>query len=179
MDSTQQQKPADHLQDLHGAAAVQRLRDMVKDSPNCFFCTHEAPGCPSDTRPMNVREVDAEGNFWFLSSSDSLKNHELARDARVELFFQGAEHSGFLHVTGRASISRDPQRIADLWEPLLKNWFTGGQQDPRITVIKVAPDSGYYWDNQHGDLVAGIRIMLGAALGQTQDDGVEGSLRPH
>ena len=179
MDSTQQQKPAEHRQDLHGAAAIERLREMVKESPNCFFCTTEAPGLPTDTRPMNVREVDEQGNFWFLSSGDSLKNHELARNANVELFFQGSEHSGFLHLCGHATVSRDPERIAALWEPMLKNWFTGGQEDPRITVIKVTPVNGHYWDNQHGDFIAGIRIMLGAAMGETRDDGIEGAIRPH
>lgn len=179
MDSTQQQKPAEHRQDLQGAAAIARLREMVKASPNCFFCTTEGPGRPTDTRPMNVREVDEEGNFWFLSSSDSLKNRELSRDASVELFFQGSEHSGFLHVTGRASISRDRARIAALWGPMLDNWFTGGQDDPRVTVIKVEPTGGYYWDNQHGDFIAGVKILVGSALGRTHDDSVEGTLRPH
>ena len=28
--------------------------------------------------------------------------------------------------------------------------------DPRITVIKVTPSDGYYWDTKHGNAVAGI-----------------------
>ena len=27
-------------------------------------------------------------------------------------------------------------------------WFTEGVRDPRITVIKVTPEDGYYWDTK-------------------------------
>ncbi len=49
--------------------------------------------------------------------------------------------------------------------------------DPRITVIKVQPNDGYYWDTKHGMAVAGIKMMIGAALGKTLDDSIEGALR--
>lgn len=179
MDSINQQQAGRNRQDLRGAMAVQCLRDTVQESPNCFFCTHAGAGQPTDTRPMNVRQVDDEGNLWFLSASDSLKNEELAHDATVELFFQGADQSGFLHVTGHATVSRDRAKIEELWEPVLKTWFTGGVDDPRITVIKVTPNDGYYWDNQHGDLIAGIKILIGAATGKTLDDSIEGQVTPH
>lgn len=179
MDSVQQQKSADHHEDLHGQAAIERLRAMVTDAPNCFFCTASTPGRASDTRPMNVREVDEAGNLWFLSSRDSLKNRELEADATVELFFQANTHSGFLHITGRASVSRDRAVIDRLWGPMLANWFTGGPDDPRITVIRVTPTDGYYWDNRHGEWLSAMKIHLGAMTGRTQDDSVEGQIRTH
>lgn len=178
MDSIKQQQPEKHYEDLHGAAAIAQLRDMVNEAQNCFFCTSEGAGHPLETRPMNVREVDEQGNLWFLSSSDSLKNRELERDAAVELFFQGSQ-ACFLHITGRASVSRDRARIDALWSPVLQNWFTEGKDDPRITVIKVTPTGGYYWDHRHGDMVAGVKMLIGAATGRTLDDTVEGRLKPH
>ena len=45
-------------------------------------------------------------------------------------------------------------------------------------MIKVTPTSGYYWDNKHGDLVAATKMVVGAAIGKTLDDSIEGSLRP-
>lgn len=59
----------------------------------------------------------------------------------------------------------------------MKTWFTEGIDDPRITVIKVTPSAGYYWDTKHGQFVAGIKMLLGAAIGQTLDDSIEGKLR--
>jgi len=126
---------------------------------------------------MSVQQVDDQGNLWFLSAVDSHKNKEIGLDPRVRLFFQGSPHSDFLEINGRASISKDKAKIKELWEPIIKVWFTKGVDDPRITVIKVAPESGYYWDTKHGNAVAGIKMMIGAAIAKTLDDSIEGAVR--
>jgi hypothetical protein len=41
----------------------------------------------------------------------------------------------------------------------------------------VTPVQGYYWDNKHGNTVAGAKMLLGAAIGQTLDDSIEGIIR--
>jgi general stress protein 26 len=81
----------------------------------------------------------------FLSADDSHKNSELQSDLEVNLYFQGSPHSDFLYLKGRATISRDKDKIKELWTPLIKTWFTEGIDDPRITVIQVVPYEGYYW----------------------------------
>ena len=58
----------------------------------------------------------------------------------------------------------------------VKTWFTERVDDPRITVIKVTPSEGYYWDTKHGNAVAGIKMLIGAATGKTLDDSIEGKL---
>jgi hypothetical protein len=58
-------------------------------------------------------------------------------------------------------------KIEELWSPLIKTWFTEGVDDPRITVIKVTPTEGYYWDNKHGSAVAGVKMLIGR--GDRQD----------
>jgi general stress protein 26 len=100
-----------------------------------------------------------------------------ARDPTVDLYFHGSAHSDFLHLTGHGTISTDRAKIDELWEPAIRTWFTGGKDDPRITVIRVAPTEGYYWDTKHGYAVAGIKMLLGAALRKTLDDSIEGQLR--
>jgi general stress protein 26 len=129
---------------------------------------------------MNVRQVDDQGNLWFLSPVDSHTNEQVAIDPAVELFFQGSKHSDFLHLHGNATISTDRAKIEELWEPMIKTWFTEGKDDPRITVIKVSPTDGYYWDTKHGNAVAAVKMMIGAMVGKTLDDSIEGrvSVRP-
>jgi general stress protein 26 len=75
-------------------------------------------------------------------------------------------------------VSRDKAKIHELWKFVLKTWFTEGEDDPRITVIKVTPTHGYYWDTKHGNAVAGVKMLLGAALGVTLDDSIEGNIAP-
>jgi len=47
-----------------------------------------------------------------------------------------------------------------------------------VTVIKFTPNSGYYWDNKHGNFIAGTKMVIGAAIGKTLDDSIEGKLQP-
>jgi general stress protein 26 len=125
---------------------------------------------------MSVQKMDENGNFWFLSSNDSHKNEQIEADNNVQLLFQGSGHSDFLSVYGEATISTDKELIKELWEPILKTWFTGGVDDPRITAIKVVTKQAYYWDNKHGDAIALIKMAAGAVMGKTLDDSIEGTL---
>lgn len=177
MDSINKQQPEDNHEDLRGKPAISRLQAMIKSAPTCFFRTTVGTGISKGVRPMNVREVDDEGNLWFLSASDSHTNQELLANPAVQLFFQGSAHSDFLTLIGKGAVSTDKAKIKELWEPLLKTWFTEGIDDPRITVIKVTPSEGYYWDNKHGNVVAGIKMLIGAAIGKTLDDSIEGKLK--
>jgi len=178
MDSINRQQPEDNRDDLRGADAVGRIRALVKEAETCFFCTAVGVGDSGATRPMSVQEVDDQGHLWFLSASDSHKNREIAEVPSVRLFFQASEHAGFLALTGQAAVSHDRKKIKKLWKPVLKTWFTEGEDDPRITVIRVAPSGGYYWDNKHGAAIAGVKMLIGAAIGKTLDDSIEGRVAP-
>ena len=177
MDSINRNQPEKNREDLQGEKAVEQIKEIVKKAQTCFLCTAFGSGESKGTRPMNVRHVDDRGHLWFLSASDSHKNQEIARDPSVQLFFQGSAHSDFLHLRGTASISKDRAKIQELWNPVLRTWFTDGIEDRRITVIEVAPTEGYYWDNKHGNAVAGIKMLIGAALRKTLDDSIEGELK--
>lgn len=176
MNSIDRNQPEDSYEDLQGHKAVQKIKEMVEQAQNCFFCSAVAMGDSSGDRPMNVRQVDDEGNLWFLSASDSHKNQELALDPNVKLYFQGSKHSDFMQLNGEATISKDPEKIRELWSPLVQTWFTEGMDDPRITVIKVTPTEGYYWDTKHNTAVAGVKMLIGAALRKTMDDSIQGRL---
>ena len=178
MDSINRNQPEDTQHHLSGAEATQRIRDLAEDAGSCFFSTNAPHRETRGTRPMGVEKVDDAGHLWFLSASDSHKNREIEADPHVRIFMQGSKHAGFMVLDGIASIHRDQALIDALWDPIMKTWFTGGKDDPRITVIEVAPAAGYYWDNKHGSLVASTKMMIGAAIGKTLDDSVEGRLNP-
>jgi len=173
MDSINKNQPESNRADLTSQEAIEKVNELVKKAKTCFFCTANATGDSSGARPMSVQKVDDEGNLWFLSANDSHKNLEIAQDPSVKLFFQGSPHSDFLQLEGTATITTDRAKIEE-WEPIVKTWFTEGIDDPRITVIKVDPHAGYYWDTKHGTAVACIKMLIGAAIGKTMDDSIEG-----
>jgi general stress protein 26 len=177
MNSINRQQPEHNREDLLDQQAVAKIKTLVKSASTCLFCTAITTGKAVATRPMAVQKVDDRGSLWFLSASDSHQNREILADPNVQLMFQGSQHSDFLTLYGRASISSDPAKIKELWEPMFKTWFTEGIDDPRITVIEVRPSEGYYWDTKHNQVVALAKMVAGAILGKTLDDSVEGTLR--
>lgn len=178
MDSINKNQEEKNYEDLSRAEAVEKIKSLVESAQSCFFCTHLKQDQPFATRPMAVQKVDDSGNLWFLSANDSHKNEELKDNDAVQLLFQGDPHTDFMSIFGHATLSKDQAKIDELWNPILKTWFTEGKEDPRITVIKVTPVDSYYWDTKHGKLVAFAKQVVGAAIGKTLDDSIEGKLNP-
>lgn len=176
MDSINAQQPEDNIKNLEGPDAWVKIKEIAEKADTCFLCTSIKTGLPFSTRPMAVLQVDNDGNLWFLSSNDSSKNAEISKDPLVQLLFQESPHSGFMNVYGIAEISTDKAKIEEIWTPLAKTWFTGGKDDPRVTVIKVSPTQGHYWDNKHGKAIAFLKMVTGAIIGKTLDDSIEGDL---
>jgi len=177
MISINQQQIEENHQDLAGTKAIEKLQELVTKTSTCFFCSNIKTGIPFSTRPMAVQKADDEGNLWFLSSNDSHSYDELQNDPFVQLLFQGSPHSDFITISGTAKMSKDKQKIKELWEPIMKTWFTEGENDPRIAVIKVEPSEAYYWDNKHGNAIAFLKMAAGAIIGKTLDDSIEGKLK--
>jgi general stress protein 26 len=176
MDSINKNQPEENQEDIMGEEAIEKVKQLVKKAGTCFFCTSIKTGRPFLTRPMAAQKTDDEGNLYFLSASDSNHNAEIELDPMVQLLFQGSSYDSFLTLYGKATINRDKSLIHELWNPMFKTWFTEGEDDPRITVIKIAATEGYYWDTKHGKLVSFVKRLVGAATGNTLDDSIEGTI---
>ena len=162
-------------EDLSGPAAAAKIGELVRPGSSCFFCTLSM-GPQLHARPMAVIEVGDDGALWFFTEVDSLKTIELDRDPRVTLFFKEGDHGGHLRLEGTATQSTDRATIHRLWSPHLRAWFTEGEDDPRICVLRVDPVSGEYWDNRHGAAITGLKMLFGALTAQRVDEGVHGKL---
>lgn len=166
----------DHLKNLGGPEAKAKLKELVEKAENCFFCSGIKTGLPFSTRPMSEQLVDDDGSIWFLSRKDSGKNAEIAQDPFVQLLFQADKHTGYISIYGIATTIDDQKKIDELWQPMFKVWFEKGKNDPMISLIKVEPTQGYYWDTKHGKAVAFFKIAVSLVTGKAMDDSVEGKL---
>ncbi len=178
MNSINNNQQEDNHKNLMGAEGIAKIKELAKKAGSCFFCTKIVSGQPFSTRPMAPEVIDDNGDMWFLSANDSDKNQELAVDPSAQLLFQGGSYSDFLNLYGRVAISTDKQKIDELWDPLMKTWFTEGKDDSRITVLQFTPTDGYYWDTKNGMAVALVKRVIGAIKGETFDDSIEGKVRP-
>lgn len=177
MDSINKNQPENNHENLSTDEALKKIKELIEQAETCFFCTQIPTGESLGTRPMTIQQVDEQGVLWILSANDSHTNAEIAMNPSVKLYFQGSAHSDFLYLEADAGVHQDEAKIKQLWKPVLKTWFTEGENDPRISLLKVVPKTGYYWDNKHGNAVAGIKMLVGAAIGKTLDDSIEGKLK--
>jgi general stress protein 26 len=161
---------------LANTEAIEKLKQLAEDADICHFVTN-LKSLPLQSRPMSTQEVDDEGNIWFMSRNTSDKNIDIAMDHHVQLFYSKNTSSEYLSVYGTAEISTDKAKIKELWQPINKAWFTEGEDDPSITLIKVAPLDAYYWDTKDNKFVSLLKIAASALIGREMDGGIEGTLK--
>jgi general stress protein 26 len=164
-----------NLKNLTHNEAIEKMKELVKHNSMCLFTT-SLDKTPLEAIPMNVQKVCDQGNFWFISVADSNHNKNIQNDPRVQLFFTNMSDSEFMTIYGTATISRDQAKIEELWSPLVKAWFPEGKEDPRVTIIKVTPSDGFYWDTKNGKAISLVKITAAALTGNTMDGSVEGKL---
>jgi general stress protein 26 len=161
---------------LNGSEGIEKLKELVKSIDFCMFCT-KVDELPFSTRPMSTRDVDDNGNIWFFSRNDSNKNVELKQDDQVQLLYAKNGSSEFLSVYGHADVIKDRKKAEELWSAFAKTWFNEGPDDPELTIIRVRPQSCYYWDTKHNKMISLLKIAAGAVTGKQMDDGIEGELK--
>jgi len=161
---------------LHDKQAIRKLQDLATEINICLFCSGPIGGDRESCRPMATSGVDEEGTIWFMSARNSEKNHEIAVDPNVKLYYSHPGKSNFLIVTGMADIVYDREKIRELWNPLDRTWFNDGEDDPDISLIRVRPQRAHYWDAKGNRMVNFFRMVATVATGKTVGEGQEGDL---
>ena len=165
-----------NTKNLYDENAVKKIKDLVEDIKFCMFCT-KVTNLPFKTRPMTTMDVDDDGNLWFFSNTVSDKNDEIKTNDIVQLLYAKNADSEFLTITGRAEISKDRQKIDELWTSMVKAYFPDGKDDPDLSVIKVIPEEAYYWDTVHGKMITILEMATSALTGDKFEGGVEGNIK--
>ena len=163
-------------QNLSNQDAIKKMKDMAAEIKTCMFCTYDAQQA-MQTAPMSANEIEDDGTFWFLSAKDSTRNKDIQANSTTDLIFAQPGKENYLSVHGKSEVVYDRQKIDDLWNPIVKAWFTEGKDDPNISVIKFTPNEAYYWDTKHGKMVSFLKIAVSAVTGKTMDDGIQGKLK--
>lgn len=161
-------------ENLNGNLAITKIKSLAEAARNCFFSTKVKEDTIS--RPMALQGVDDDGNLWFLSDATSEKNQEIESNNEVELYFMNNAKYEYIFLKGKASISQDKDLIEKYWSNFANAWFEG-KDDPKVSLIKVAPYDGYYYETKENKLVAMSKMVFAAITGSSiEDGGVEGKL---
>jgi general stress protein 26 len=120
--------------------------------------TSVAPDGSLHARPLRVASTEPEGTLWFPTTISSPKVDEIQADRTVSVTFQS--RAIYLAFSGTASVVRDRAKIDEVWSEPMKVWFPEGKDDPELVLLRVALDTGEYWD-QRG--ASGLKYMFKAA----------------
>ena len=160
---------------LYSKEAIDKIKKLAEDIDFCMMIT-DLKKQPFHVIPMSTKEVDESGNIWFLSNANSSHNQNLKMDPNIHLIYSDKINFEFLSVFGQAVVSKDKDRIKDLYGSGDDAWFDG-VDDPNITALKVVPGEVYYWDTKHGKLISLLKMAGGAITGNEPDLGTEGELK--
>lgn len=162
---------------LFNEQAVEKIKDMAGDGNIVMFCCN-LDSQPFDATPMSTQKVEDDGTIWFFSTKKSDRNGYVKKDPRVQLLLTNNDDMDYLSIYGKAEVLEDVEKARELWSPHVKAWFPEGPTDPNLSLIRFKPSEGFYWDTEHGKMIAFAKRMISAVTGQTMDDSVEGTLKP-
>jgi general stress protein 26 len=135
---------------LHGMDAdekdLENLLDIVNRTRVAMMTTTE-PDSSLRSRPLaTLRTSEFSGFLWFFTAADSSKVSEIGEHHQVNLSYSDPERHRYASVSGLGLTLRDVEKMAELWDPIVKAWFPDGLDDPNLVLLRVSVDKAEYWD---------------------------------
>ncbi len=150
---------------------LNKLIDMIKDVDIAMMTTVDDDGSLR-SRPMRTQKVMDDGILWFFTGYESGKSHEIKdNDAHVNLSYSDPDDQLYVSVSGKATLTKDKNKIDELWNPTLKAWFPEGKDDPNVALIKVKIDKAEYWDAPNSTLIHLYGMAKAALTGEKTKPG--------
>jgi general stress protein 26 len=151
-------------EELSGESGLRKVAELIKRVRIAMLTTIAKDGSMS-SRPMAVQDEPFDGTLWFLTRSSSEKADEISNDQKVTLAFAEPKDSIYVALKGTASVNQDRAKIKELWNPMYKAWFPGGETDPQIAVLKVNVHEGDFWEASGTRLIRLARYAAAAISG--------------
>jgi general stress protein 26 len=144
---------------------LRKLADLIKDVKIAMLTTVDQDGSLR-SRPMATQATEFDGDLWFFTDARSAKIDEVQSEEQVNVSYANPDDSRYVSVSGTARLVRDPEKVRELWNPILKAWFPDGLEDPNLALLKVSVAKAEYWDSPSGKMVQAIGYVKAVATGQ-------------
>lgn len=140
---------ARHAHDHRAHEGADKLYALIDDMRICMMTTVDEQGRLL-SRPMYALEPDEAGDLWYFTKLSSQKTLELRAEGRVNLAFSHPGKQHYVSVSGKARIVQDQNLMAQKWSEPMRTWFPAGLDDPELSLVRVHPETGEYWDSPSG-----------------------------
>jgi general stress protein 26 len=160
------------------ARNIDRVWSLLNEIPVAMVVTHVGDGQGMRARPMAVRPDQEQGAIYFLTDVDGPKDLEVDRNANVCLALADNKTQKYLSISGRAEIIDDRDRVRQVWSIYDKVFWTD-ENDPRIRVLRVTPESAEFWE-EAGRIVTAAKLVAAsisserATLAKSEKVGFDG-----
>jgi len=139
-----------HSEYMAASKKIDELYDLIKGIETAMFTTRRPTG-QLVSRPMATQDRIEGADLWFVTNADTHKLDELGLDPHVNCSYYNNRTHEWVSVSGVAHVSRNRNRIRQLYKENWKAWFgdeggekDGGPNDPRIAVIMVEAEVATY-----------------------------------
>ncbi len=160
-------------QNYYDEDSKKKLQELIKDIKVAMLTTVSENG-QLRSRPMATQDVHVDDALWFLTHTNTAKVAEVSQQEQVNLVYMDVKSQRYVSISGFAQTYRDTAKVNELWNPLMKAWFSKGPDDPMIAVIKVVPEYAEYWDAPSYSLVQLFGLIKAAVTGEAyKEEGAE------
>lgn len=158
----------------HGS--LDELKKLVHEFDTSMFVTKTADGS-LHARPMAIQEETdlLDADVWFVSSIDTAKMDEMARDPQVCITCIKSAGGAYVSISGTARVKRDRALVRQLWKPDWKIWWPDGPDDPQIAFIEVRVERAEYWEPPAGGRV---RVLYQMAKSLVKGESADANVTP-
>jgi len=130
------------------------------------------------SRAMATQKRAEGADLWFVTLEDTPKLRDLAADPHVNLAYYKDRTREWISVSGIATLSRERERIHELYAPDWKLWFPkeddprhGTKDDPRMVLIGVDVCAAVFLEVNKPQPVVLFELVKGWVTGATPEIG--------
>ncbi len=124
---------------------LEKMRTLMQE-PKIIMMATALEKIPFSVCPMTIQQIDDQGDLWFLTSRESDHFKDIEHDNRVQLIYSDEPNQKYLSMFGNATHIVDVQKVNQLWNNRLNEWFNG-KKDPNVALLNVNIENAYYWDS--------------------------------
>jgi general stress protein 26 len=158
-------------------AALEKLYEHIDDIEIAMMTTRRPDG-HLQSRAMATQKRADGADLRFITLDGGQKLRDIAVDPHINLSYYKDRTREWVSVSGFASITRDRQKIHELYAPDWKVWFPkegdprhGTADDPRMVLIGVDVHAAAFLEVNKPQPVVLYEVVKGFFTGSTPDVG--------
>jgi len=153
-------------------STLEKLYDLIEEIEIAMMTTRRPDG-HLESRAMANQKRAAGADLWFVSAEGTAKLRDLEADPHINLAYYKDSTREWISVSGLATLSRDREKIRELYAPDWKMWFPsdgdprhGTADDPRFVLIGVTVHAAVFLEVDQPKPVVLFEMVKGWVTGE-------------